>query len=284
MAILDQRIIFSDNGTLIDYSHELNNYNSRTATLPFVAAEDALYIGSDLPWNHLYFLMDTVNTAAAELSVELWKSKQDGWVSAVDILDDTASSGVPLSKSGHSSWVLDKDEGWSRADTDDMDSSGLETLKIYDLFWAKITWSADLDAGTAIRYIGQKFSEDEDLGVLYPDLNTSRSKTAFATGKTSWEEQHIVAAQIIFRELSRTREDVISKNQIIRWDWYQLPAVFKTAEIIFNAFGKDYEDLRNEALRNYEQQMDLRLTMLDYNENTRLDGQERAETGGLVRR
>ena len=47
------RVIFSNNGSSEDMSRQVAKYKSGSKSFSYVAAEDALYIGSSLPFNHL---------------------------------------------------------------------------------------------------------------------------------------------------------------------------------------------------------------------------------------
>jgi len=173
--LLTNRVILSDNTVLTDLSINLNNFKSGTETVVLVAAEDFLFVGSDLPFNHRYLDIGTANSNASVLSVSLWDG--DTFSAAVDTIDETDSSGVTLAQSGVFSWKLDKNKNWSRKDTEDV--TGLTTLTIYHLFWARFAVSADLSGGTTLNTVGNKFSSDADLGVLYPELVTSDAKNRF---------------------------------------------------------------------------------------------------------
>jgi hypothetical protein len=231
MLIRNNRVILSDNGTLTDISDKLNDLTGESVVIPFVAAEDAIYVGSNLPFNHRYFSMTVVNDLASNIEVAMWDG--DEWKDAVNILDqtrDSATSTKSLAQSGHVSWELSKDDRWARDDNEDMTGSGLETLKHYDLYWARFKWSADWTATTSVLHLGQKFSEDADLAILYPDLNRTEVKDGFLSGKTNWNEQHLQAAEIIFRDLTWLNKEVmISANQIIRWDLFKEASVHKTS-------------------------------------------------------
>ena len=83
------------------------------------------------------------------------------------------------------------------------------------------------------------FSNDSDLGSEFPDLVLSATMTAFATGKTSWEEQHVRAAEILIKDLKKVK-GIHSSSQILDHNDFRLASVCKVAEIIYTAFGNDY--------------------------------------------
>lgn len=284
--MLNNRIIYSDNGTLIDVTEALNNFHSLTETLTLVAAEDAIYIGGLMPFNHRFFQMAVVNAAASRISIDLWDGK--GWEPAADILDQTLDSTrtKTLSRSGQISWALDRNKGWAANDTEDMTGSGLQTLKITGLYWARIKFTANLTAAIQIQFIGHLFSRDEDLGSLYPDLNTTEAKTQFnngVAGKTTWDEQAAEAARVIIRDLQNLGV-IVSEEQLIRWDLFNEASIHKTAEIIFNSQGDDAKDNKDAARIYYKEALSRAVNQVDMNKNTRLDEKESVGTSSLRRR
>ena len=245
--MLRQRVIWDDNGTLADESVSLNDYVTGSTAFALVAAQDKLYIGSDLPFNHRYFDVGTVNDQASAVSAEIYNGA--AWESAVDVIDETSVGGVTLARSGLINWGVARTSFWGRADTTE-DVPGLASLKIYEKYWVRLTWSDDLAAGTVLDHVGLKFSEDEDLAVYYSDLNTASVKTAFKTGKTDWNDQHYAAAAEIVKNL-QTQRKAYGPEQVLRPDVFKWAAVHKVAAIIYSNFGDDYEDEYNKAVKNY---------------------------------
>jgi len=276
-----RKIIYSDNASLVDISTELENYASGLKTLSIIAAEDAIYIGSYLPFNHIYFKLGaTVNAETSSMTIQVW---DNSWVDVAELIDETASSGATLSQSGFVTWVTDKDESWTKDDTDDMTSSGLSSLKIYDRYWVKITFSADLTDNLVIQWAGNLFSNDDDLGAQYPELNRSSVLSAFESGKTEWQEQHVSAAEYIIKDL-RSMNTIITGDQILdRYD-LKLASVHKTASIIFNNFGDDYERQTTKAEKDYIRALKTSFPKRDINKNARVDTYEQKfMTGRLYR-
>lgn len=278
--LINNRIIFKDNTSLIDLSVKLNNYNSGTETIGIVAAQDAIYIGSDLPFNHRYFQVSTANDQASIITVSLWDGSQ--WNNAVEVIDQTSTTGMTLAQSGIISWTPDRDEVWQYARSTE-DISDLSTLKIYDYYWAKFTFSANLKTTTALSYLGHRFSEDADLLAYYPDLLLTTTMSAFQTGKTNWNEQHIAAAEEIVKHL-RKKQIIWSVNQILEWQQFTLAGVHKTARNIFAAFGENYKDDRDTAEGDYQKSMNMQVFNVDKNKNARLEKYEKVVYSGLTRR
>jgi len=284
MSFVDNKIIFSDNTVLSDFSVELNDFRTKTATIPVVAADDLLFIGSSLPFNHRWFEVSTVNDQAATISeIAVWDGTE--FKDVVQIIDQTLSGGVTLAQSGYISWTTDKDESWLREDTNQNGEfiTGLENITIYDLYWARITFSDDLNASTALKFVGHKFANDDDLGGWYPDLNTTDAKTQFETGKTTWDDQHFQAANTIIKDL-KAKNVIWSVNQILDWELFNQAAVHKLGEIIFRAFGDDFKDDKRDARNDYTAAMKLSLFNIDRNRNARLSPLEKGLRTGFMSR
>lgn len=276
----NNRVIFNDNGTTKDLSAVLNDIQSGASLFDLVAADDALYIGSDLPFNHRYFEFTAPNQNNSTITVETWNGSE--WVEVVDLLDETKDGQVSFAKNGIVSWVPDRDESWQKvADTFDT-VDGLDDLKIYDLYWVKVSFSANLTTTMGLKYCGHKFSRDEDLGGKYAELVTQNALDSFADDKTSWDEQHILAAEDIVRDLRKKRV-IWNRNQVVDWQTFTDASVHKVAYIAFSAFGDAFIEKRDEAKRNYDQSMAGLNFDVDLNENAVLDEEEKEETNGFFR-
>ena len=278
------RVIFSDNGISSDISRPLAKYRSGSSALTIVASEDAIYIGAILPFNHLYFKLGAnVNSLSSEVSIKYYTGVE--FVSVVDVNDETAVAGASLAQSGFIQWTTDKDKSWERRDTvhgGQVQISELSDITVYDKYWLEIKFSNDLDP-IDLDWIGQIFSDDDDLISEYPDLVRSNMLQAFESGKTDWQEQHARAAELIAKDLVSGRV-IGSKEQIIDRDAFKLASVSKTAEIIYQAFGDDYADDRKEARIEYKSRLNKVVFNVDKNENARLDPEEaRQQTGWLSR-
>jgi hypothetical protein len=277
----NQRIIFKDGATLRDHSVKLGDYLSGTETLDVVAADDALFIGSDLPFNHRWFEVSSANAAVSAMTIRLWNGSE--WKSAVEVIDQTKSTaGATLSTSGIVSWTPDRFQSWAREESTE-DISDLSTLKIYDLYWAKITFSVDLTISTALGFIGQRFSSHADVVSEYPELGDANLIASYKTGKTTWDEQAFAAAEYIVRDL-QNKQMVWSKNQIIAWEIFRSASVHKTAEIAFRGLGDNYRDNLVEANRAYKAALDVKFPAVDLNANGRLDNSERTAAMGYFTR
>ena len=273
------RIIFKDNTVLNDFSPSLGDYFANTETIALGSAEDSIMIGSYLPWNHRYIDVSTANDQTAALSVEIWDGSD--WTAAADIVDETASAGASLAQSGYVFFTVDKDSKWGRENSTE-DITALSSMKIYNMFWARFTWNADLNANTALNYIGWRFSNDNELGSYYPDLLDAALLDSFESGKTNWNDQHFIAADHILMKLEG-RGEIWTPNTILEPSRFLHASIEKTAEIIFKALGDDYEDNRKNASSEFHKLINSPVKDLDSNQDGFQQTSERREKIGIYR-
>lgn len=280
--IMTSRTIWDDGGTLKDISLDVNDFKAGSRVLDIQTA-DKLYIGSDFAFNHRYINVKVPNANVSSVTVEVWDGEE--WIACEDVIDQTAIAGASLAQSGIISWVPDADEGWMRESTNDESEqvTGLTSLKIRDLFWARLSWSGAMTNTTEVDYIGHKFSDDLDLAVFYPDMTRTAVLTQFKSGKTTWLEQHLQAAQEIIKDLKKTRI-VKSPNQLLNWELFKDASSHKVAEIVFNAFGKDFYENRDAARKQYKQDFDKAIYHVDQNNDAILSVRERTLTEGKLYR
>jgi hypothetical protein len=274
----DSRVLFFHASAFQDLSAALSDSHAQSKVLAFTSG-DFLYLGSVLPFNHRYFDVKVENDQDAVVSVDIWGGAS--WIPAVDIVDETAdSAGKSLAQSGIISWQPDLDnQGWNFGDTLRMVDSGLEDgPKIFGFFWARVKWSATLNALTELNYVGHKFSADEALFAEYPDLADSNMQNAFAAGKTDWKEQTLMAAEYIVQDLRGRRNLISSPDQILAWDLFEKASIHRTAMIVYKAFGKDYQEAFKSAADAYKSAMEVGGDHIDRNANANQEDEERTHT------
>ncbi len=250
------RILFSDNGVLADISTALDDYKNGTKALTIKASEDCIYIGAYYPFNSKFFKMSVVATVESIPSVKYWTGS-NGWKDAVEVIDETNG----FKNNGFISWTPNRDNGWSREDTDDI--SELNSKMIYDLFWMKLSFSAD----TVINFswIGELFSNDDDLGAEFPDLMRTQTLDSFETAKTNWEHQHVIAGKIIVDDL-KSKKIISHKEQILDRKELTLASVQKCASIIYSSFGDDFENNKKNCELEYQKRIKKDIFNIDKDE------------------
>jgi len=217
---------------------------------------DYIYIASDFPFNHLFFKLGTTkNAIASAMTIEYWGSSK--WNEVVELRDETNG----LFTDGFVEFTPNKNEGWS---SEELSSTVGLTTVLYDKFWVRISFSVNLTAAVSLSYLGHKFSDDSDLFAEYPIFNNSDFLTAFQAAKTTWEEQHIKAAEMIALDLTK-KSVIIAKEQILERRKFITASVCKVAEIIYTAFGNDYTEQKKAAREAYYQRLDLSQYSIDSN-------------------
>jgi hypothetical protein len=257
----DQRVIYQTT----DISKNVNDFRSGTQPFAYNAGE-YLYVGSIMPFNNLYFDLATANENAANVSIQMWFG--NAWVNAVDVIDETSG----LTSSGRISWNTDRLKAWDIEQDSGM-VSGITSFEIYNKFWLRLSWSASFSAGTIIKYIGQKFANDDTLYSYYPDFNNLDTKAGFESGKTSWDEQHYMAVEYIVADL-KNRGIIKSRSQLMDWSIFKNAACRRVACIIYTAFGAPYIDQLTKAESDYSKAMDINYFMIDTSANGSLDPTE----------
>lgn len=282
----NNRVLFYHGAAYQDLSVPLSDIHSGSKVLDFVSAADYLYLGSDFPFNHRYFEPSVVNAIASVVSADIFTGS--GWTPVVDVIDETASAGVPLAQSGIISWQPDLDvSGWSSDDTDAMVSNGhlpAGAPKIFGLYWARLKWSVDLTNTTAISVVGHRFSTDLALESEYPELASTTIKTAWKAGKLDWNEQHLLAAEYVIQDLRGMKDVITSPSQILDWRQFEKASIHKTAEMIFRGFGDDYADQRQEAANAYKKALSVGKFNVDLNLNANLEAGEQQQISKWISR
>lgn len=278
--IFDQRVLYSDNGLISDLSTDVADFKNESATFNYSAGEDYIYIGSYLPFNHKWIELTVANTASSSIAVEIWDGSN--WNSTIDIQDMTSVGSASFGRSGIVRFVHDREEHWAR-ETDSFDVEGLSATEIYGLYWARLSFSLDLDAGVSLKFVGQKFSGDTDLFLYYPDLNNTGLLNAFAAGKTTWDDQSFMATDRLVRDLKKNNS-IVSSDQIIDYEIFNEANVHKTAEIIFYGLGASYADLRDRAETKYSEALAQGFLNLDRSANGHLSTAERRYRQGFLTR
>lgn len=276
---INNRVIYSDNAVLTDISALLSDPYDGEKAFVWVAAQDALYIGSDLPFNNRFFMAKKKNTIAGTVSVAIWTGEE--FTAAEDVQDFTSVDGIPFSRSGMIRFALPANVGWSSV-YDSTDITELDDVTVKAKFWAKLTFSAAFDF--ELEYLGFRFARDADLNTYYKDLLTERSKTAFNGGVSmpNWDKVFVMAAEEVISAL-RKRELIWSGNQILDPEQFTAASCHKLAEMAYGPGALNQPDKVEFAQAKYREAMSLLTFGVDKNMNGRLDLDENKATGRLMR-
>lgn len=258
------RVIISKNGTLTDLTPLLSDPYQGKYSATIVAAQDKLYIGSDLPFSHRFFVVPPAqrNSIAGSVSVKIWDGS--AWTSAVDVQDSTQlESGVPFSQSGLIRFRPAVDSGWATI-PDPADVAALSTLKIYDYYWAELTFSAAFVFD--LEYVGFAFAKDTDLTTYYRDLLRADVRKAFNNNVAmdNWDKVHAVAAEEVIRDL-RQEDVILSPNQVLLPEFFTDAACHKLAEMVYSQRGEAAEGRLDFARKKYKEAMSRKNWGIDKN-------------------
>ena len=266
----NNRVIVKDLAVLTDASVEVSKYDSLTYAITVIGGQTKLLIGSRAPFNHVNIELGAVlNVIPAKMAAKYWNGLE--FVSFVNLNDRTNA----LSKSGFIYFTTDKDEQWHRDDTDEINGLAdyFSGVVIYDRYWMLLEFDVDLTPAVEIKTIGQRFSSDSDLAGKYPGLIDSCMLEGFAAGKTTWDEQAFLAASEIIDDLIDSFAITVAQN-VLDPNQLKTASVHKVAGMIYNAFGKDYEDDAKKASGKYFAALNKLKPRVDKNNDGRLNPKE----------
>jgi hypothetical protein len=268
--LLDYIRVLKYSGSFTDYS--LENFDE-TQTIPTaLTTTEYIYIAQKMPFNMIFVHLDTANTNAASLDIEYWDGTT--WRNAIDILDGTKTAGVTLAKSGAIQFSIDDQYNWQEIPrTSDTNSpTPLQTLKIYNCYWLRITVSANLSAGTDIKELGYAFTTSTELNNY--DVEVNGFFSAFETGKTDWIEEIMIASKLLVLDLRRLGL-IVHAGQIIQLDDVYVPCTYKTLQLIYENLGPNYNEKRARVQKQYEMALNLKRFTFDSDGDGRIvDGEQ----------
>jgi hypothetical protein len=271
-----EHILLDVSGTLTDITNQLEDYHNGNVTAT-ISDTRFLYIGSQFPFNSKYFKLGIVNATASNITYEY----HDGsvWRPFVHTQDGCKLTTAGFGQSGEIRLTPDREYLWQRQDTDDIPE--LVNVILYDLYWMRIKSSVSISP--RLDWVGRLFCNSNDIKAEYPDLGRSAFFTAFASGKTDWEEQIVTASRLVVEDLI-SKNIISNQNQILLTDKLKSATVSKTAELIFSALGNDHVDDMNKAHANYKDRLHNKLFGIDLNSNARIEPQEVITRTGRLRR
>lgn len=269
VSLNSQRIIH--NG--VDVSLSLSDFRSGTYAMSYVAGQ-YIYIGANAPFNNVWIDMAThASPTAGAPVVEVWWNSS--WTPVVDVLDQTNG----MLNDGRISWSIDILKGW-QIETYSQ-TVGLSGTNIYNRFWLRLSWSGSFSR--TLNYVGQKFSDDLVFKSHYPDLMQAQILDGYEAGKTDWQEQHFMAAEMILEDL-QTRNIIKAQGEVYDWQKFETTSCHKVASIIMQAMGKAYIESKALADKAYNASLDRKFLNIDSNQDGHLSKIESSSTQGWLSR
>ena len=190
---------------------------------PFVMTTgDFLYLGFHGKFAARHFNLDTLNTNTSVMTIEYWDG--DSWEAVKDLVDET----VGFTKNGFVSWI-NQDDWKAKAQTPAVD---------VELFYIRLSISADLSAGTSLQSVLNLFSDDRLLRRFYPEI-VSDSRN-LPPGRSDFIEQYIAAKDQVVLRLKQRRV-IQDESQIIDINEVAEAATHAAAKIILFSISQDDE-------------------------------------------
>jgi hypothetical protein len=243
-----------------EITREVEKLDTVNYSLSYLSG-DFIYIASDFPFNHFFLELGAIkNAISSTMKIEYGGITGSGWNQVVELRDETSA----LLNSGHVTFTPNRNYGWPSV----VDSSQIIgfTKVIYSKYWLRISFDKTLTSAVSLSFIGNKFSEDSDLFSEFPIFDDSNFMTAFKSGKTSWDEQHVRASELIILDLQK-KKIIIGPEQVLDRRRFLNACVCKVAEIIYTAFGSDYVDQRKSAREEYSARLNMAQFDVDINNN-----------------
>lgn len=257
-----------------EVTKEIQKLDLNSYSLNYVAG-DFIYIASDFPFNHLYFnLGASSNIIDAQMKIEYWGL---AWNQTVELRDDTDG----FNHSGFVEFTPNRQSTWTR-ENDSTNTIGTGKT-VYYKYWTRLSFDVSLTAGLELQFIGNKFSDDYDLYSEYPIFDDTNFLNAFKVGKTSWEEQHLKAAELIIQDLQK-KNILLDAGQILDRTRFNGASICKVAEILFTSFGTDYAEQKKAANIEYLRRLDLNQYTVDKNLNAIEEPTEKIASQGWLSR
>lgn len=213
-----------DQGSLIDVTQQVKTPNTEALSFALTTT-DKFYIVLDSPFTTRHFQLAIASNAISTVSVKTWDGT--AFTAVEDLIDQTNG----FTKSGFISWINNSDWKVRKA----------APFADLDMYWAEITVSSDLSAGTTLQSVLNIFCDDDSFEPYYPDI--FNDPQYLPVGKTNFISQYILAKDMV---VNRLRKDGLIKkeSQIIDINEVAAAAVHATAYIILSPIAQEEGDVQ----------------------------------------
>lgn len=257
-----------------DITQQTQKIESDPATVVLTTG-DFLYIGFSGPFAARHVDVSTANTNAATLTVEYYRSNGT-WAEVDDVVDETASGGIPFAQSGFIHWQNKLD--WKPVNITGLDAD-------IELYFVRISTSADFSAGTAVNSVLNLFSDDSILSEYYPEFISDTRW--LPSGQTSYLKQHKAAKDLCVLKLKQ-RGLIDRESQIVDINEITVAAVHAVAKIILDPIATTDVTIEklNRAQQNFIREIGSTRLNTDQTKDGVIQDSERATVGTseIVRR
>lgn len=259
-----QKWILNFDGTsLIDLSQELDTTFDTPVPVEMGPLK-YLYLGTKTPITNLYFELTSSVTGASAL-VDYYTGSS--WQSTRYLRDTTDG----LSESGYLQFSPFRDKPWAKV-SNTTSIAELSSYEIYDQYWIRIT--LDTDATITANWVGEKYCTNLDVIREYPGLDRPQVYSLFSVSKTTWDEQILIASQILSRDIVY-KYNLVSSDQITDPEAFRSACVSRVAALIFKAYGDSGVDDMARALDEYHMRMKAAQPSIDASQDGLADDSAR---------
>lgn len=276
------KIILDDNSVFTEYSDDMRNWNSGTMLIVLVAAEDKLYIGAPHTFASRFVLMDgtNVNSNGSALTVKYYSGSTNGWRAVKNLADGTKNITATFGRSGFVAWDLPSD--WVRCQVNSLPELPYNsaTGDGYGFYWTEWSVSADLSAGTAIKWFGMIWTSQDYMLVRWPEVLSSRF---LPEGESDWYE-------LIEMSTGDVADDLEVSN-IIDYEMQakdinelaELTALKTLINILLPMVSSEsLRKMREDFQEMYNTKLKARIRAIDKNKNEKIDQKEGEDLGSSM--
>lgn len=207
-----------------DITTEASSPNTDNILLNLTTA-DVLYLGWHDKFSSRFFQFNVLNTNSTVLTVQYW----DG--SSFVAVEDTIDQTVGFTKNGFLSWV--NKSNWQK--------KYQSPITEEELYWIKITVSADLSATTSLKAIMNLFCDIDLLRSMYPEMATDTRY--LPPSRTDFLDQFITAKDLVVTRLIQ-KKVISDESQIVDINQVAIAATHAAAMVILTPIAKSEHSLQ----------------------------------------
>lgn len=228
-----------------------------------LTTSDYFYVGFHRKFNTRYFNLSTVNTNTSTVSVQYWNG--EAWADVEDLIDET----VGFTLSGFISWQ--NQTNWQKYTISPVDD--------VELYWVRISVSANLSTGTALQSVQNLFCDATLLRALYPEL--VYDTRYLPPGRNDFLEQLEAGKNLVVLRLKQKRA-IDDESEVLDVSEVAVAAAHATAFIILNPIAKSDEEKakRDKAQEEFENELNEAINSFDTDDDGIIDEQEKNVPAG----
>lgn len=204
----------------VEVSREAATPESNVLSMASFATDKYLYLGFRERFTTRFFQISAANDQASLLTVEFYQDAST-WTEVEDLVDQTESGGASLAQSGFVSW--EGAPSWVK--------HALSYVPDVELYWVRLSWSAQLGSDTALQSILNLFVDDSLLSEYYPELVSDADY--LPSGQTTFIKQYQAATKLICTKLKQ-KGTINDPSQIIDVNEVAVAAAHAAAYVILN--------------------------------------------------